>query len=595
MGGDPGKLKNHPVPGKVLGQDGNVMVQTNRSSRVSEPLLDLPFKSLRGPSFYTAGSFEIGGVQLTDGTTFLVSDRPVERAIAENPADDIAVAGSIGFDDLIDVSIAVDPSTNRIAVAKVEKASWTDSGTKMIEDAKKQFDKKDKSASLLAPLAPETAVAMSEGPVCSGEPTLREASFQSRDGVRYFGVAAVGIEPSTCVEPKADRVISRLDNGAAPQTVEADSEAEGGGTSDGADPKEAQRLADYADVLWKNGRYAEAIDLYDRAKDLAPEDCSYFHDFSWKAMLLGRTDDAYEAAKHSAELYEPWAAQSLEIRLDVQQGREVPEGTITKAQSHDCYSARGLQANAALARGAHKEVEQLYADHMDLDQSLAGALALSRLQRGQSSRARGPALQALDVGARGTAIGHSIHGAVVSRGGSERLLDANLERLHSLPGLNVETVLTGVAMARTRSEDKVKTFLDRVVTERPGVASGWIVYGLEAKRRGDQAAMSKVQAKADALARDTFERGFGSVDARCDAAALLYVAGKTAEADAMVEGVQGMPEGVSPCPTTDAIAAAYRGDAQGTTNALQDLSRRMPPVPVGTLGLLRPLPAPKAE
>jgi len=593
------------VDGQIFGQSARMIVQTNRSSRVTADMVELPFVARHGNDMYTSGDVSLGGVTLAERASFLVYDMPIETTLAEDPSNDIIVSVGVGLDVLHDVSIAIDPSTNRLAVARVQEASWTDPGEKLVQDAKDTFDEKggdDASATLLQPLGDDVRLAAVADPVCVPELKVTDRSFQTRDGVRAFGVAALDAQEVPCVEQAEVKKIDRFGYPVLEQSLQDESESgtadapEGGsaGSSDGeADPKEASRLADYADALWKHGRYEEALDLYDQAKDLAGQDCSYHHDFALKALVMGRTDDALESARTAAEIYEPWAAQSLETRLDVQAGR-TQGAAITEPQPHVCHTARGIQANASLAKGSHRQVEELYEQHMDLDESLASALAISRLQRGQVRLARGPALQALDVGGRGNPLVHAVHGAVASRMGSERLLLANLDRLHESEGIDSSLALVGVGMASTQGPDTVKSFTERLVKERPQVPAAWVAHGIEAQRRGDAAAQAQVVEVSDDVARDWVELNAGSGSAWCEAASLLAVAGKLDKADTYRENAKGRPGASTDCLTYTLVRAVVTSDAQGTANALQELARRAPPHPLGTLSMIQALPAPAA-
>lgn len=482
--------------------------------------------------------------------------------------------------DYADLAIAVDGATGRVALKRVEKPSWVDPGDKFIEDAKESFDKAgDKSASLLVPTQ-SMRFASVETPLSCDPVRVVDNSFQTLDGVRAFGAAAQSLEPVECA---IEAPIERVEEG------EEGGESASGSSGDATDKKEAKRLADYADVLWKHGRYDEAFELYDQAQAKAGEDCSYFEDFAVKAMRMGETDKALDAAKRSSELYEPWADQDVEIRIAVNRGDDdLPAGAVTKAQSHSCHKARGYEAMAYLAKGSHKRVEKLHKEHMDLDEQVPMALAISRLQRGQASRSRGAALEALNVGARGTTLGHLVHGVSASKVGSERLIDANLERIRTLRGaVGTGGFLVGAAMARESSDPKkVEVFLDNVVKDRPNSAGAWAAFGFDALRRGDGGALGKVKADAAEIAQGQIHRAAGTAWSYCEAASLMYVAGDAAAGDAYMKQAMGQPKARSSCAVAKVIKASVGGDAQASANALSELAVRYPLHPLGTLNLV---------
>lgn len=594
--------------GTLFGKPAKVIVEDDGGpTRISGPQVEPAVVGQRGGHRTAIGAVAVGGVTLSDRAVFSIWDDTVGTIYGDSPEEDILVDAVVGHGVFADVDIAVDPSTGRAAFKKLDAAAWSDPTDKFLEDAKEAFDKAggdaDDSASdgdsarLLVPVAP-TVLASAEAPRFCDQVQLKDTSYQSIDGVRAFGAAAQHVEANArCPDgvyraEESDGEEATAGDSGAP-TPEASGTAEGG-----TDKKEAKRLADYGDALWKHGRFDEALDLYDRARGLAGDDCSYHEDFAKKALAMGRTDDAIAAAQRSAELYEPWAAQDIEVRIAVQNNDDdVPPGTITTPQPHDCHRARGYQAAGYLVKGAHTRIEKLHDAHMDLDENLALALSLSRLQRGQAKRSRGPALQALNVGARGTVSGHRVHGVVASRWGSERLLQANLERLLILgKPLGAGDYLVGVAMARQSSdEDAVRTWLDRAVTERPDEPGAWTAHALEARRRGDSGALARTREKAAEIARDAVDVSGGLARAWCEGASLLYAVGDTAAGDTYRGKARGQARPGESCLVADVVKQVAAGDAQATANALHALAVRIPMNPLGTLELVSALPGDGAE
>lgn len=234
---------------------------------------------------------------------------------------------------------------------------------------------------------------------------------------------------------------------------------------------------------------------------------------------------------------------------------------------------------------------------MDLDEDLAVAASLSRLQRGQTARARGPALQALDVGGRGEPLPHLVQGIAATRSGSERLLDANLDRqLTLLTRHDVGDLLAMTGMAREGGDDaKVKALTERVLMVRPDVAASWTVYGIEALRRGDGAAHAKVVAAAAEVARDEIDQLAGDASAYCEAASLMAVAGDMDAATAYRKAAEGRPRAGAACHVNGVVMAMVSGDAQQTANALQALAKSHPLHPLGTLAMVQALPASQTD
>lgn len=526
------------------------------------------------------------GAALPGERAFIHRAGPLSQVVGAADAEDVAVDVALGALDLARVSIAVDPAKAQVALRVEDSASWTDPSQKFIDDAKKAFEGDDKKSALLTPAEVDPTTLVAQVIEECVEEQIVDYSFTTRDGVRAFGASALGVERVDC-----ESLTGATNAEESAGEAEADSESK-------TDPKEAGKRADYADVLYKHGRFDEAMSLYEEALDYAGDDCSYYQDTSKKLLAAGKTEAALTAAKKSSELYEPWAAQSLEVRLAVKAGdtEDLPEGSITNAQSHDCHVTRGYEAMAYLVKGSHSDVDGVFSAHMDLDEGVAMAKALSLMQRGEGQAARGPALQALDVGARGTVIGHLVHGAAASYSGSDQLIQANVDRILTLPALGTADYLVAAQVASTASAPDARwNFAQRVIAERPEDAGAWTVFALEALRRGDESALARAKSAASADALGRVDALAGQAWAVCDAAALFAAVGDAEKAQSLVETASSLGRPRTSCGAVGVVQAAASGDAGALAGALSNFAVRFPAHPLGTLQMVSAISQPAAE
>lgn len=582
------------LPANVLGNDTLAVLVTSRTGYLTVAAGELPGLREGGGTLLATGVVQVGGVSMPP-IQYTVFDGPAFEFVGAAEADDQAIGAVIGSSALVHVDMAADPHSGRVALKSVDAVRWTDPTDKMLEDKREQFEKKgEKSASLLRPIIePETLVAATDAVVqCVAGDEVRSYSALNANGIRFFGDATVLNDRDAC--PDVEQVESTV----RAERAESDADPEGGdgGSADGVDKKEASRYATWGDALLKHGRFAEAFEAYGTANENAGEDCSYYLEYAGLAMMLGKVDDALTNATKSAELYDKWVDQSLETRLAVERGDDVPEGTYKTKQDHSCHRARTVEAYAFLAKGNHKKVEASFDEHMDLEEMLAVATAYSRLLRGQPARARGPLVQASNVGGRSAPL-NALTAVVAARMGNERLVDANLDAVGAgWSKVGLSTGLTAVAAARESGGDaKVKELTERFVQTHPDDPSAWVAYGLEALRRGDGAAQAKVAERAEAVAQFEVDRRSASAVSLCEAAALHYVVDSDAAADAFLERAGEAGDVLGTCLTAKAIKAAVDGDAQATANALNDLAVRDPFFAIGVLGLLPALPPTSAD
>ncbi|MFK7930422.1 MAG: tetratricopeptide repeat protein [Myxococcota bacterium] len=576
------------VPAKVAGTETFARISATPGSAVSMKAGDLPNVTEVGSTLHTTAQVQVLDV-VTPMAGLTVWDSHISTAFGATNNDNSYIDALLGSDMTAHMDMAVDPSTLRIAIKGITESKWTDPSDKMLEDAKKQFDKKDDDdkAALLQPMEfnVDTSVAMAELPCFEGSEVIATPNATA-NGIRYFGSAGMRGDPKTC--PPVDSLTAE----------EGGSDDAGGGSDSGdKDTKEASRYANWGDALLKHGKYAEALDAYTTANKSAGPDCSYYMEHAALAQQLGKLDMAMESATKAADLYDAWASQPLEVRLAVKAGGDVPDGTETESQSDTCHTAHGLQASILLAKGSHKKVEALYKEHMDLDETLALATALSRLQRGQPGRARGLVLQALNVGGRKSADVWVANGVTGSRMGASRIVDATLDSMGAKGGaLTLGNALAGAAMAReVGGDDRVGQYTDALVKRMPDSVAAWTVHGLEGLRRGDAKAQSDLQANAEKAAQFNVDASAGSADALCGSAAMLYVAGDNAAADAFMTRAGESATVTETCLSAAAVKTAVSGDAQGTTNALNELAVRYPFSALGSLNLLPAVPPSSAD
>ncbi|MFT7521944.1 MAG: hypothetical protein ACI9MC_004096 [Kiritimatiellia bacterium] len=560
------------IEGAVFGAKGTVLLSPHEDTYVAATH-ERSSSWHRSGVLWTAGDASIGDVALQPAE-YLVYDGDIGY-----PSE---IAAVLGHDALYATDIAVDATSGRVAVAAAKSIEWTDVGKLMLDDAKKNFDKagEDKedgaeTASLMGrglghvPAGVRLAVAggdFAESERCATSAATDNGSFG-------FDAAQVGCDD---VQP---RVLRASEDGES---------SEGSADDDSAiDKKEAGRQRTYAGSLLKHGLLDEALAHAKLAAAANPNDCSLHLDVSSAAITTGDADLALTESKKAADLWDGWMALSLEDRLDVANGGG-PEDA--PAKQPDCHYAWASHAGALLTRRDWSKVDAIYAKHMDLSDLLAFNAVTARLADDRAAEAQGVAVQALNLGRRGRRGGHTQLGLIGARTDRVRLAEANLDRLFVIEGeFQLTEAIGGYAIALESGGDaSTKAMVERLVTEHPYSASSWAMFGFDAKRRGDAAAMATFDKFGIAAAEAHVDRSASNADIVCESSAVYALAGEAdAASKALAEGQK--TSGTVACGAANMLGLAAAGDAQGLAKVYAELSQRSSD-PVVVLELVKAVP-----
>ncbi len=607
------------VPATVAGRETRALLTpVERSFADTRLLEDQAPTFTRAGALYSVLAPEVAGQTLPDEPVALSQDlaRTITAVVpvagSTDPEAPPAVALVVGADHLIGMDWAVDAATGRVAIARADELTWTDPSDVFLEAAREAYQEGEDGSAILLPARWSDgglfAAAARTAPTCTTREVVSDPGRGSLNGVRAFGEAVRTVDlVEDCPDPvdarsarsEARRAApnrrNRTNRTIRPDRQSADEDPQTEGTAEGSDDdasakKEARRKADLADVLWTHGDFDEALDLYAEALEGAGEDCSYYHDFAQKALVMGRTKGAITNAGEAGELYEKWASQPLETRLEIQGGSTV-DGAYSTPQADVCHTAWGIRAAGFLARDSHDQVSSTYDERMDLDESLALAYAMSQLERGRPDRAHGPLIQALNVGGRGDLAIHLALGLAAEAEGRPTAAEGNLERLHHTQVFRLLHGLGGLELSRRLGgAERAQDFVERARAERPGQVVPMALAAIEARRRGDVATLEAMAETARADARAGVDRRAGTAASWCNGAALLAAVGDDEGARSFMDGARGRPGPGGACLTAAVVMAAASGDAQATTKALEEVALRFPGHVVGTLRLVQPLP-----
>lgn len=142
-----------------------------------------------------------------------------------------------------------------------------------------------------------------------------------------------------------------------------------------------------ASLYRTNGQADKAVEYAKKAADATPDKCSAHESLGKAQLLAGAPADAAATFAAGAELYEPWAALSLDARDDLAEAAADGKETEIAVQDHGCADLRGWQAYALLSQGELDQVTALYDAHYDLDPWIAEVAAVAYLAQERYDRA----------------------------------------------------------------------------------------------------------------------------------------------------------------------------------------------------------------
>lgn len=130
--------------------------------------------------------------------------------------------------------------------------------------------------------------------------------------------------------------------------------------------------------------------------------CGSWLSLGQSLLRTGQPADALSASRKAAELYDGWAALSLEERSKQQKAydaaqKKKEEWTGVVPQDHKCHTAWGDVAEAMFAMKDYSGIAALYPSKMDLDEELALVAGSALLMEGKTEQAQAAYLQAIAV------------------------------------------------------------------------------------------------------------------------------------------------------------------------------------------------------
>lgn len=564
------------IPATVGGAEQPVAIAHASNSLLGTVYVAPDWSEQRSGQLVTTAKATLGTVELPTESYTVVEGPVAELEAAEGM---VQVGALLGRDALYALDVAVHPASGRVSVATAADVQWTDPAGKLLEEAREAYEKQDESAGLLRPVRPDgPQFAQVWGPDETCVLTEIDAPYSGTvEGIRMLGAAARTVTETKvdCVEPQ----VVRAEEG---DVAADDTSGESG------DAKEFKRRTNYAEALLAHGQVDQAVKVMKAAAADAGDDCSEHLTVAGTLYMGGDLDGALVHARKAGELYDAWMAIEPQARLDVQNGKV--EG---KAQSHSCAEAWSGVSEIMLARGSSDKALSIYESHMDLQEDLAQAAAIAHLQQGRPDKAHGALLEALNVGGRGDPTIHVTLGLVGAMRGRDRIAEASLERMTQLwDDWFLDDGLAALAVAREiGGEARAKAFTEHLIETRPFTSVPWVLYGLEAQRRGDAAAVAKVAEMAPIVAERELNVSANRTTEVCEAAALYAVAGDEASYQRLMSMDRTNPVGPRLCNAAEVVHAAVGRDAEGTGKAIETFRKANPSHPLGALGLVEALPS----
>lgn len=513
------------VEGALAGEDGWLHLRTDAATTFGTEDIDDNRRRRRGGQVQLRARGRIGAAELAE--SWIVRDESLSDP-------DAGFVGSLGYDQLYAVDLAVSPADGLVAAKKVLRPRWERAEPVRLEIARAAH---------------------------------RAAGLPSGDD-RVDRPPTMGFGAAEAPDPKGDP----------------------------GRPAELRLEQDLAMALWDTGALDEAIPFFLRASEAAGDRCGPHMELGlkrlrWSGALQQKpfiVELIRQPLREAGELYDRWAALDPKVRDDVRAGRSVDEDVFQVEQERRCVTAWGTLMAAYVAQGNTTASSAIYKDHHGTDPLVAYAQGLSLLEQGQAKVAEIPIREALsfDVEEKGD----------IKLGlGRAQVLQQRVDPVEALvkevPALTSDNGFTAALMvvewgSTLEGTDGPKLARSLVKTDPYWIPAQLVAIWLDV----DEANATQLRAE---LVRQR-ARDAGAMDVEVYAAVLQALEG---EVEAAREVLRTLKRERPPTPDLFAARAFVAGladDRESVREELLELKLRYPTLPFDTLGLSVPEP-PEAE
>lgn len=509
------------VEGAVAGRDGTLQIRTDMARTEVTASFEDTRQRRRGGVVHARGRGRVGAVELPE--TWVVRNESLVDA-------DARFVGALGYDQLYAVDLAVDPSSDTMALKPVAAPEWTDASEAHLAVAR--------AAHAAAGLASED---------------------ERVDRPPRMGFGATAEDPA----------------------------------GDPGDPGTVRLERELAMALWATGAVDEAMPHFLKAAEAAGDQCGPQMELGlkrlqWSGSMQQQTfivELIRQPLKQAGTLWDRWASLTPELREDVRARRDVPDGTFSVEQEARCLTAWGTLMAAYVAQGDTDASSAIYKDHYGKDPLVAYAQGLSLLEQGQPKTAEIPIREALsfDVAERGD-VKLGLGRAQAEQGLKEPVFAV----LKEIPGLAQDHGLAAAMIvlewgALLGEEDEGAAMARRLVEADPY----WAPAQLMAIWRGVEEA-DVAQLSAELNRRSAREAG--SLDVAIHRAVLAALQGDGAGARKDLRELQKSRPPHADLYAALALVASINGRWDRVEDNLLELRLRYPTLPFDDLTLRAPEP-----
>lgn len=514
------------VEGALGGEDGWLALRTDEAQSLAVERLDGTRRRRRGGQVQLRARGRIGTAELAE--SWVARDESLSDA-------EPTFVGSLGYDQLYAVDLAVSPADGLVAARKALRPTWE-----------------------------------------RAEPVRLEVARAAHK--------AAGL-PSE--DERVDRP-PRMGFGGAKEDPKGDP----------GDTSTLRLERDLAMALWDTGELEEAIPFFLRASEAGGDACGPHMELGLKRLrwsgVLQEQDFIVELIRQplreAGELWDRWDALEPKTREAIRTGQSVGDEVFQVPQERRCLTAWGTLMAAYVAQGNTAASSAIYTEHYGSDPLVAYAQGLSLLEQGQAKVAEIPIREALsfDVEEKGD-IKLGLGRAQALQGLSEPVEALAKE----VPAIATEAGFTAALMVvewgdLLEEAEPADLIRDVVKTDPYWIPGQLVAIWLELEQA------DPTQLKAELVRQQA--RDAGSTEIEVYGAVLDALDGDTEGARKALRKLKRDRPPTADLFAALAFVASLDEDAEALSENLQELRLRYPTLAFDTLGLPVPAPAePDAE